>query len=440
MIHFGTDGLRGKFNEELLLEHALKLGEFLGYKAQGGMVLVAEDTRISSPLLAQALSLGIISMGSDVEYLDVLPTPGLDYLLATGDYTNGVMISASHNMYFDNGLKVFSGSGGKISESMEVEIESYLHGESSLTGVDSIDLGNIFYSQGHDMYLDHLRKSISHDFSGMKIVLDMANGATSLLASRLFRELGADVVAMFETPNGLNINRFCGSTDPKALQEKVLEEKADVGFAFDGDGDRCLAVDRHGRLIDGDGLLYVLARFLKDQNQLKNDGVSVTVMSNLGFIKSCERMGLDVHLTDVGDRHVAESMKKHGFNLGGEQSGHIILGDFATTGDGMLTALKIVEAMVYYEADLDDILRTCEIYPQTLEKVVVDDKYGMMENPVLLKAYEEIQNSLKGEGRILVRASGTENVIRVMVESPDIKLCEKLSSDMIKVINKIQNG
>lgn len=440
MIHFGTDGLRGKFNDELLLEHALKLGEFLGYKAQGKTILVAEDTRISSPLLAQALTLGIISMGSNVECLDVLPTPGLAYLLSQGDYAYGVMISASHNLYFDNGLKVFSAKGGKISQDMEKEIETYLHGSKTLERVDSVDLGNVIYTQRHEEYLTHLIESVKHRFDGLKIVLDMANGATSQLAAILFESLGAQVIAMYQEPNGLNINRFCGSTEPKLLREKVLSEKADIGFAFDGDGDRCMAVDRHGKLIDGDGLIYVLARFLKDQNKLHNDGISVTVMANLGFIKSCEKMGLAVHLTDVGDRHVAASMEKNEFSLGGEQSGHIILQDYATTGDGMLTAIKVTEAIVYYGKDLDQILKECVKYPQTLEKVVVDDKHSVMENPVLLKEYEKIQNRLEGEGRILVRASGTESVIRVMVESPDMKLCETLSSDMIKVINNIQNG
>lgn len=438
MIKFGTDGLRGRFNEDLRLEHALKLGEYLALEFGNKPILIAEDSRISSPLLAQQLSLGIASKGGEAHNLGLIPTPGLSYILEQGNYGAGVMVSASHNPYYDNGLKVFLSTGKKLSEKQENEIESYLSGDKTFLKDELMAIGKIKdVSNLSRKYLEHLNRDVHTDLSGLKIVLDSANGATSNISQEIFESMGATVVQIANHPNGLNINHKCGSTYMNFVKQKVLEEKADFGFAFDGDGDRCLAVDHTGKIIDGDLLIYIVAKDLMASNNLKNNGIAVTIMANLGFVRSCQDLGITVFQTDVGDKHVAECLHANDLSLGGEQSGHIIFSDLVSTGDGLLTALKISEIVVRKNKTLHELANECDIYPQVLEKVYVDDKNELMEDKNLLSKYEEINESLSGQGRILVRASGTEEVIRVMVEAPDKTQCEKYCAEMIQVINQL---
>lgn len=438
MIAFGTDGIRGQFNTELTIETAVKLGKYLGYKNKGKKIVVGEDTRISSPILANAIAVGASSMGADVYLMGVCPTPALAYVVSLDKFVAGVMISASHNPYFDNGLKVFNHRGMKLRKKEEEEIESYLNEGFSLDNPPSIELGRIIdYKEGLEEYIKHIEEFTNNDFSSLKIVLDCANGSSITTAEKIFKDLGAEVIAIHKNADGFNINENCGSTHIDIVRDEVLFRKADVGFAFDGDADRCLAVDAKGNIIDGDKILYVLAKWMSEKKLLKDNTVVTTVMSNLGFLKSCEALGINVDITDVGDKHVFESMHKNNYKLGGEQSGHVILKDFATTGDGVLTALKIADIMVEKSMTMESLVKDCQTYPQVLEKVMVKNKNEIMELEVIQNEIDRIAQELGSDGRILVRPSGTEPVIRVMVEAKEHDLCEAYVSDMIKVINNI---
>lgn len=437
MIKFGTDGLRGRFNDDLRLEHALKLGEFLALEFGDTPILIGEDSRISSPLLSQQVALGIASKGGNARVLGLIPTPGLSYILEQGKYAAGVMVSASHNPYYDNGLKVFLGNGKKLKEEDEQRIEAYLENKTESIHRDK-QIGTIKnVSSLSRFYIEHLYRDINVDLTGLKIVLDSAHGATSEIAKEVFENFNATVIQIANQPNGLNINHNCGSTHMEFIVNKVKEVKADCGFAFDGDGDRCLAVDHMGNVVNGDRLIYILAKDMLERNTLKNDAVAVTIMANLGFIRSCQNLGITVYQTDVGDKYVMECIEHHDLSLGGEQSGHIIFSDLVSTGDGLLTALKIVEIMKRKQKNLKELSQECTIFPQVLEKVFVDDKHGLMNHETIVQKYAEINDKLKGTGRILVRASGTEEVIRVMVEAPSQKDCELYCKEMIDVINGI---
>ena len=437
MIKFGTDGLRGRFNDDLELVHALKLGEYLALKHGDKPILIGEDSRISSPLLSQQIALGVVSKGGNAQLLGLIPTPGLSYILEQGNYGAGVMVSASHNPYYDNGLKVFLGNGKKLGETEETNIEAYLRGKLKFPKEEK-PIGSMKHiPEKSRQYLNHLYRDVNTDLSDLTIVLDSAHGATSHIAKEIFEHFNANVIHVANQPNGLNINHNCGSTHLSYLAEKVKAYDADMGFAFDGDGDRCLAVDQYGNLIDGDLLIYILAKDLKENNELHNNAIAVTIMANLGFIRSCQKLGITVYQTDVGDKHVAACLANNELSLGGEQSGHIIFSDLVSTGDGLLTALKISEIIQNSSKSLYELSQECTIYPQILEKVFVDDKNSLMNNEKLLEKYEEINNQLSGVGRILVRASGTEEVIRVMVEAPSKEDCEKYCREMIDVINKL---
>ncbi|HZJ87297.1 MAG TPA: phosphoglucosamine mutase, partial [Erysipelothrix sp.] len=342
--YFGTDGIRGKANELLTAELALKLGQYLGYKFKGENLVIAKDPRQSSDMLEHALASGIVSSGANAYLLGVLPTPALAYIVKEEAFSAGVMISASHNPYHDNGLKFFSGNGLKMNDQLESEIEAYLEGD--ITIPLNYEMGQVIdYTEGKNIYIDYVESIVDVNLKGLKIVLDLANGASVTTAYQVFKDLGADIVVMNDKPNGVNINDKAGSTYISYLQKKVVEEKADFGFAFDGDADRVLASDHKGNLIDGDKILYVLAKSMHEDGKLKDNTVVSTVMANLGFIHSMKDNHFKVIQTDVGDRHVAKEMFDHGYTLGGEQSGHILIKEFGTTGDGVMVALKLAETV-----------------------------------------------------------------------------------------------
>lgn len=438
MISFGTDGIRGKFNTELTVEIAMELGKFLGQEHRGKNILIGEDTRLSSPALALAIASGASSMGANAYLMGVCPTPALAYVVSLEEFSAGVMVSASHNPYYDNGLKVFDQNGIKLEQKVELEISDYLQGKTSIEIPRNHQVGKIVdYQNGINAYIEHIVNFTDSDFSSLKIVLDCANGSSITTAEKIFKDLGADVTVIHNKSTGLNINDNCGSTYMNTISKEVIKQKADLGFAFDGDADRCLAVDSSGKLIDGDAILFILAKWMNENNHLKKHTVVSTVMSNLGFLKSCEREGINVEVTDVGDKYVFEAMHKFNYKLGGEQSGHVILRDFATTGDGVLTALKITDIIVGEKKTIEELASECETYPQVLEKVVVDDKEKIMNNKSLLAKIDEIAIKLGDDGRILVRASGTEPVIRIMVEAKEHHLCETYVDDMMKMINNI---
>lgn len=434
--YFGTDGIRGRSNDLLSADLALKVGEYLGFKFRGKKLIIGKDTRQSSDMLEHALAAGMVSQGADVYLVGVCATPTLAHVIRNGDYAGGVMISASHNPYYDNGLKVFSHTGYKISMELEVEIEAYLNDQLVLKKPDEV--GRIVpYTKANDDYLMHLESLVRHDFTGQKIVLDLANGSAISSAEKVFGDLGAEIIIMNNKANGININDKAGSTYMEYIQRRVIDEKADMGFAFDGDADRCLAVDNHGNLIDGDKILYVLAKDLKEKGKLHKNTVVSTVMANLGFIRSMDELEIQVVQTDVGDRHVMESMNLNQYRLGGEQSGHIILGDYATTGDGVLTALMIAEVVAKNQKSLYDLSKDCATYPQVLKNIKVKDKNDTMNHPRLKQKIAEVMKELGREGRILVRASGTENLIRVMVEAKEISQCHTHVDNVINLISEL---
>lgn len=436
--YFGTDGIRGKANEGLTVELALKVGQYLGYTHRGKKIVVGQDTRLSSTMFASAIAAGATSYGADVYLLGVCATPALAYTVNNHGFEGGVMISASHNPYHDNGLKCFASNGMKISSQFEDEIESYIDGDISIEPAHENEIGRVIdFASGVDAYLEHIESLIDVRFDNLKIVLDCANGSAVSSAENAFKTLGANVIVMNNEPDGININTNCGSTHPESLMDRVVSEKADMGFAFDGDADRCLAVDHKGNLVDGDGILYILGRYLKEKEMLKDDTIVSTVMANIGFKKVCEKYGLNVITTQVGDRYVYQEMFANDYKLGGEQSGHIILKDYATTGDGVLTALVLSEVAVKHNQSLFELNEEFVQYPQLLENLRVKDKKVILEDATVAKEIERIENELGDEGRILVRPSGTEPLIRVMVEAQTQEICDRHVSDMIEIIKNI---
>lgn len=437
--YFGTDGIRGVANEDLTLDIALKVGQYLGYKNKGSRLVVGQDTRLSASMFASAIAAGAVSTGADVYMLGVCATPALAYTVIHQGFAGGVMISASHNPYYDNGLKCFSAEGMKISDALEAEIEAYLEGEIEIEAAHADAIGRVYdYAEGMKHYLDYLEKLVTHDFRGYRIVLDCANGSAVSSAEKVFKDLGAEVIMLHHEPNGLNINVDCGSTHPELLQEKVIAMQADFGFAFDGDADRCLAVDGKGDLIDGDMILYILGKRLKKENKLKDNTIVATVMANLGFMHAARAAGLHVMTTQVGDKYVYAEMDKHDFALGGEQSGHIILKEHATTGDGVMTALLLAETIAKEDASLEDLAAPCQRFPQVLQNIRVASKDSIMSDFTVNDAIVRISDALGDEGRILVRPSGTEPLVRVMVEARSDSLCHQYVNDMIKVIESVK--
>ncbi|HEM5158669.1 TPA: phosphoglucosamine mutase [Streptococcus suis] len=424
--YFGTDGVRGEANVELTPELAFKLGRFGGYvlsqhETDVPRVFVARDTRISGQMLEAALIAGLLSVGIHVYKLGVLATPGVAHLVKTEKASAGVMISASHNPAQDNGIKFFAGDGFKLDDALEAEIEALLDAEEdTLPRPSAKGLGDVVeYPEGLRKYQQFL-VSTGTDLDGMKVALDTANGAAATSARQIFADLGADLTVMAEHPDGLNINEGVGSTHPEKLQELVKETGSQIGLAFDGDSDRLIAVDENGDLVDGDRIMYIVGKYLADRGLLAKNTIVTTVMSNLGFHKALEREGIEKAVTAVGDRYVVEEMRKEGYNVGGEQSGHVILMDYNTTGDGQLTAVQLTKIMKETGKTLSELAAEVTIYPQKLVNIRVENsmKDKAMEVPAIAAIIEKMEAEMAGNGRILVRPSGTEPLLRVMAEAP----------------------
>ncbi|WBL15307.1 phosphoglucosamine mutase [Sutcliffiella sp. NC1] len=438
--YFGTDGVRGIANSELTPELAFKLGRFGGYvltkDESRPKVLIGRDTRISGHMLEGALVAGLLSTGAEVMRLGVLSTPGVAYLTKALGAQAGVMISASHNPVQDNGIKFFGPDGFKLSDEQETEIEALLDQEvDKLPRPVGSDLGQVNdYFEGGQKYLQFLKQTVDEDFSGLHVALDCAHGATSSLATHLFADLEADISTMGTSPNGLNINDGVGSTHPEELAKLVVEKGADVGLAFDGDGDRLIAVDEKGQIVDGDQIMFICAKYLSEQGRLRHNTVVSTVMSNLGFYKGLEAIEIGTKQTAVGDRYVVEEMKKGNYQLGGEQSGHIIFLDYNTTGDGMLTGLQLVNIMKATKKSLSELAAEMTKFPQLLVNVKVTDKYHVTDNNRVKSVIDEVEAAMDGNGRVLVRPSGTEPLVRVMAEAPTEELCEQYVNKIVEVV------
>ena len=424
--YFGTDGVRGEANVELTPELAFKLGRFGGYvlsqhETDVPRVFVARDTRISGQMLESALVAGLLSVGIHVYKLGVLATPGVAHLVKAEKASAGVMISASHNPAQDNGIKFFAGDGFKLDDALEADIEALLDAEEdTLPRPSAQGLGDVVeYPEGLRKYQQFL-VSTGSELEGMKVVLDTANGAAATSARQIFADLGADLTVMAENPDGLNINEGVGSTHPEKLQELVKETGSQIGLAFDGDSDRLIAVDENGDLVDGDRIMYIIGKYLADRGLLAKNTIVTTVMSNLGFHKALDREGIEKAVTAVGDRYVVEEMRKEGYNIGGEQSGHVILMDYNTTGDGQLTAVQLTKIMKETGKTLSELAAEVTIYPQKLVNIRVKNsmKDKSMEVPAIAAIIEKMEAEMAGNGRILVRPSGTEPLLRVMAEAP----------------------
>ena len=424
--YFGTDGVRGEANVELTPELAFKLGRFGGYvlsqhETEAPKVFVGRDTRISGKMLESALVAGLLSVGIHVYKLGVLATPAVAYLVKTEGASAGVMISASHNPALDNGIKFFGGDGFKLDDEKEAEIEALLDAtEDTFPRPSAEGLGTLVdYPEGLRKYEGYL-VSTGTPLEGMKVALDTANGAASTSARQIFADLGAQLTVIGETPDGLNINLNVGSTHPEALQEVVKESQSAIGLAFDGDSDRLIAVDENGDIVDGDKIMYIIGKYLSEKGQLAQNTIVTTVMSNLGFHKALESAGINKAVTAVGDRYVVEEMRKSGYNLGGEQSGHVILRDYNTTGDGQLSAVQLTKIMKETGKSLSQLASEVTIYPQKLVNIRVENamKEKAMEVPAIKTIIEKMEEEMAGNGRILVRPSGTEPLLRVMAEAP----------------------
>ena len=439
--YFGTDGFRGEANVVLTVEHAFKVGRFLGWyygQEHKARVVIGKDTRRSSYMFEDALSAGLTASGADVYLLHVTTTPSVSYVTRTEDVDCGIMISASHNIFYDNGIKVINAKGHKLEAEVEEKIESYIDGtwgEIPYATRDAIGR-TVDYSAGRNRYIGHLIAMATRSFKDKRVGLDCSNGSASSIAKSVFDALGAKTYVINSEPDGTNINRNCGSTHIHVLQEFVKEKKLDVGFAYDGDADRCLAVDENGNEVDGDLILYVCGKYLKEQGRLNNDTIVTTIMSNLGLYKACDKAGIKYEKTAVGDKYVYENMVQNNHCLGGEQSGHIIFSKYATTGDGILTSLLLMEVMLEKKQTLAKLTEEVKIYPQLLKNVRVSDKKTARENAEVIKAVEAVTEALGNDGRILVRESGTEPVIRVMVEASTDELCEKYVNQVVEVMHQ----
>ncbi|MBU5267894.1 phosphoglucosamine mutase [Virgibacillus proomii] len=440
--YFGTDGVRGVANKDLTPELAFKLGRAGGYvltKETGRpKIIIGRDTRVSGYMLEGALIAGLLSIGAEVMRLGVISTPGVAYLTKATSSQAGVMISASHNPVEDNGIKFFGPDGFKLTDDQEEEIEALMDGKDNLPRPIGGDIGIVNdYFEGGQKYLSFLKDTVDNEFVGLKIAFDCAHGATSSLATHLFADLEADIYSIGSSPNGLNINDGVGSTHPEKLQEFVKEKEADVGLAFDGDGDRLIAVDEKGKIVDGDQIMFICAKYMNEKGLLRHNTVVSTVMSNIGFYKALEANGMRSDKTAVGDRYVMEEMRKGGYNLGGEQSGHIIFLDYNTTGDGMLSALQLVNVMKETGKPLSELASEMKVYPQVLKNVKVTDKEEVLHHPEIKQEIEAVEQELGTQGRVLVRPSGTEPLIRVMVESPTKEECNKYVNQIVERIEKL---
>ena len=437
--YFGTDGFRGEANVVLTVEHAFKVGRYLGWyfgQDHKARIVIGKDTRRSSYMFEYALAAGLTASGADAYLLHVTTTPSVSYVVRTENFDCGLMISASHNPYYDNGIKVINSEGHKMEAEVEAKIEAYIDGE-----IDEIPLATkenigrtVDYAAGRNRYIGHLISLATRSFKDMRVGLDCANGSASSVAKSVFDALGAKTYVINNEPNGVNINTNCGSTHIEVLQEYVKEKHLDIGFAYDGDADRCIAVDENGNVVDGDRIMYVCGKYLMEQGKLKDNTIVTTIMSNLGLYKACDKIGMKYEQTAVGDKYVYENMLKNGYVLGGEQSGHIIFSKHARTGDGILTSLMVMEAIIEKKQTLGTLADEVKIFPQLLKNVRVKDKKTALDNAAVQAAVEKTAEELGTDGRILVRESGTEPVIRVMVEAASDEICEKYVDSVVKVI------
>lgn len=444
MKYFGTDGFRGEANKSLNVYHAFKIGRFVGdyfssNKNGNGRILIGKDTRRSSYMYEAALAAGITSSGSNAHLMHVTPTPSVSYITKTEDFDCGIMITASHNPYYDNGIKIINSEGEKMEDAFLIELEKYI--DSEITdiplAVDENIGRTVDFIGGRNRYIAYLIQTVTRSFEGIKVGLDCANGASFTIAKPVYDALGADTFVINANPNGYNINNKAGSTHIEVLQKFVVDNNLDLGFAFDGDADRCIAVDKEGNVVDGDSILYLSAKYMKKEGALNSNTVVTTIMSNLGLYKAFDELGINYVKTDVGDKYVHAEMDKHGYALGGEQSGHIIYQKFANTGDGILTSLKIMEAMIEEKSDLASLVKDLKIYPQELVNVRVKDKKQALENKELLEKIAEVEEKLADRGRVLVRASGTEPLVRVMVEAETDGLAKETVGEIVEKIKDL---
>lgn len=425
--YFGTDGARGRVNENLTLDMAIRIGQYLGWyygKERHAKIIIGKDTRLSSDMFEMGLAAGATSTGATVYLLGVCPTPSVSYLIRKEHFDCGIMVSASHNPYHDNGIKLFNHEGCKMNPEVENAIEDYIDGKCTVPLAKDDAIGSVIeWDEGLEIYESWLKEIVNIDLSGMKIAVDLANGSATATAVETLSSLGATVEAIHNSPNGININTNCGSTHPQELQEMMCEGNYDVGFAFDGDADRLIAVDEDGNLFNGDYTLYVCGRYMKKNNTLNKNTVVTTVMANLGLYHALRDNVIDYEQTAVGDKYVFECMQNNDYRIGGEQSGHIIFLEHAVTGDGLLTALKLLQIMVDEKKSLKELGKDLFIYPQLLVNVQVQDKNKTMESAELKEQIDQVAAELGDEGRILVRPSGTEPLVRVMVEAKSDALC-----------------
>ena len=442
MKYFGTDGFRGRANEGLNVDHAYKIGRFIGWyygakQARKARIIIGKDTRRSSYMFESALVSGLVASGADAYMLHVIPTPGVSYEVVDGGFDCGVMITASHNPFTDNGIKLVNKDGYKMDEDVLEQVEAYIDGEFDVPLATGDAIGRtVDYMQGRNRYISSLIASCGFSLQGLKIGLDCANGAASSVARPVFDALGAETHVINNAPNGLNINVDCGSTHIDQLQRFVVQNGLDVGFAYDGDADRCLAVDERGHVVDGDLILYVCGTYLNKYGRLAKQTVVTTVMSNFGLFKAFDDAGLSYEKTNVGDKYVYACMNENEYSLGGEQSGHIIFGDLAKTGDGILTSLRIMEVLRAEREKLSELTRPVTLYPQQLVNVRVTDKEAAMQSPKVSDAVAAAEKFLEGNGRVLVRASGTEPLVRVLAEAPTDELCQQANQIVLDALEE----
>ena len=437
--YFGTDGFRGEANVGLTVEHAYQVGRFLGWyygKEHRAQIVIGKDTRRSSYMFEYSLAAGLTASGADAYLLHVTTTPSVSYVVRTEQFDCGIMISASHNPFYDNGIKIIAGSGRKMDAAVEAQIEAYIdEGVPEIPFALRENIGRtIDFAAGRNRYIGHLISIPTRSFKNMRVGLDCANGSASSVAKSVFDALGAETFVIHNEPDGTNINRECGSTHIESLQKYVKEQHLDCGFAYDGDADRCLAVDENGELVDGDKIMFICGKYRNECGKLSDHTIVSTVMSNLGLKKACEREGMKTVQTQVGDKYVCENMMENGYDVGGEQSGHIIFMKHATTGDGILTSLMLMGVMLEKKRSLGSLAGEITLYPQLLKNVRVADKKQAQENGAVRAEVEKVAAALGSDGRILVRESGTEPLIRVMVEAETEELCETYADQVIDVI------
>ncbi len=441
MKYFGTDGFRGEANVDLTVKHAFKVGRFLGHyynydKKERAKVVIGKDTRRSSYMFETALASGLTASGVDVYMLHVTTTPSVSFVVSTEQFDCGIMISASHNPYYDNGIKILNDKGGKLEAEIEQMIEDYIDGdEDSIPLAVKDEIGKIVdYAIGRNRYVGHLISLATRSFKGKKIALDLSNGSASSVAKGVYDTLGAKTYVINGEPDGININNKCGSTHIEVLQEFVRENNIDVGFAYDGDADRCLAVDENGNIVDGDAIMYVCGKYMKEMGKLNQDTVVTTVMSNMGLYKAFDAAGISYEQTAVGDKYVSKCMTENNYSLGGENSGHIIFSKYGVTGDGILTSLLIMEVMLESKKSLSELTKGLKIYPQRLVSVRVKDKKNAREDQDVIGAAKEVEEALGEEGRLLLRESGTEPLIRVMIEAKTDEICIENCDKIVEIL------